>query len=156
MDNDLLDRRDRTFELLIAQGRRYTDVVDIITDEFDITKSGVKADISRLNEWLPKLVEERDHGQRDGKIRLRELKKNRERLQRLAADADDAKDELAFRRQIEKSIQTELKLRQSIGLADREETTGEKALEQLATGAMRVEFEEDRADQEGDDPLDDG
>lgn len=157
MDRELAERRDRTFELLVTQGRDYSDVVETIVDEFDVTKTAVETDISRMNDWVPDLVEQLDRGREDGKLRLRELKKNRQRLQQLAADADDPSKEVKYRRHIEQSIQTELQLRQSIGLTHREKTGGEKALEQLATGAMRVEFDgEDDADdvETDDDALD--
>jgi hypothetical protein len=144
MDRELAERRDRTFELLVTQGRGYTEVVETITDEFDASKTAVETDISRMNDWLPKLVDELDRGREDGKLRLRELKKNRQRLQQLAADAEKPSKELKYRRTIEQSINTELQLRQSIGLTHREQTSGEKALEQIATGAMRVEFDDDQ------------
>lgn len=156
MNRELAERRDRTFDLLVTQGRDYTDVVDAITREFDVTKTAVETDISRINEWLPKLVEQLDRGREDGKLRLRELKKNRQRLQQLAEDADEASKELKYRRAIEQSIQTELQLRQSIGLTHREQTGGEKALEQLATGAMRVEFDEGDDTDDGELDDDDG
>lgn len=155
MDRELAERRDRTFELLVTQGRGYTEVVETITDEFDASKTAVETDISRMNDWLPKLVDELDRGREDGKLRLRELKKNRQRLQQLAADAEKPSKELKYRRTIEQSIKTELQLRQSIGLTHREQTSSEKALEQLATGAMRVEFDDDQDDVEAADVDDD-
>lgn len=155
MDRELAERRDRTFELLVTQGRGYTEVVETVTDEFDASKTAVETDISRMNDWLPKLVDELDRGREDGKLRLRELKKNRQRLQQLAADAEKPSKELRYRRTIEQSIKTELQLRQSIGLTHREQTSGEKALEQLATGAMRVEFDDDQDDVEAADVDDD-
>lgn len=156
MDRELAERRDRTFELLVTQGRAYTDVVETITDEYDASKTAVETDISRMNDWVPKLVDELDRGREDGKLRLRELKKNRQRLQQLAADAEDPSKELKYRRTIEQSIKTELQLRQSIGLTHREQTSGEKALEQIATGAMRVEFDDDQDDVEAADVDDEG
>lgn len=156
MDRELAERRDRTFELLVTQGRAYTDVVETITDEYDASKTAVETDISRMNDWVPKLVDELDRGREDGKLRLRELKKNRQRLQQLAADAEDPSKELKYRRTIEQSIETELQLRQSIGLTHREQTSGEKALEQIATGAMRVEFDDDQDDVEAADVDDEG
>ena len=40
MKPELVDRRERTFELLIVEGRQYTDVVETIAREYDVTESG--------------------------------------------------------------------------------------------------------------------
>lgn len=143
MRRDLQDRREKTFDLLVNKGVPYGKVVERIATQYDISESGVESDINRMDDWLPKLVDETDHSRKDGKVRLKELKSNRERLQQMAMEArrDDNLDrELAIRRKIEDSIELEVALRQSLGHMEREPTAMENAMSDFATGAMRVEF----------------
>jgi len=146
MKPDLVDRRERTFELLIVEGRKYTDVVETIAREYDITESGVQTDIDRMDSWLPKIVEESDVTREDGLVRLKELRQNRQRLQQMALEArknNDLMDELQIRRKVEDNIELDIALSQSLGHTSREPTPMENAMEEFATGAMRVEFEGD-------------
>ncbi|MDY6780418.1 MAG: hypothetical protein SV760_07730 [Halobacteria archaeon] len=143
MDDSLVERREETFDLLVNKGISYSKVVDRISRNYDITESGVKSDISRMDDWLPKIIEQSDHSREDGKVRLHELKSNRERLQRMAMEAqrdDDLHQELQIRRKIEDSIELEVALRQSLGLMEREPSEFENAMADFATGAMQVEF----------------
>lgn len=144
MQQSLLDRREETFDLLVNKGLPYRKVVDRIASRYDISESGVETDIGRMDDWLPKVIDESDTARSDGRVRLKELKQNRERLQRMALEAQsnsDLEQELAIRRKIDDSVELEIALRQSLGLTDRESTPMEEAMEDFATGAMRVEFE---------------
>jgi len=146
MKPELVDRRERTFKLLIVEGRKYTDVVETIAREYDITESGVQTDIDRMDSWLPKIVEESDVTREDGLVRLKELRQNRQRLQQMALEArknNDLMDELQIRRKVEDNIELDIALSQSLGHTSREPTPMENAMEEFATGAMRVEFEGD-------------
>jgi hypothetical protein len=146
MKPELVDRRERTFKLLIVEGRKYTDVVETIAREYDITESGVQTDIDRMDSWLPKIVEESDVTREDGLVRLKELRQNRQRLQQMALEArknNDLMDELQIRRKVEDNIELDIALSQSLGHTSREPTPMENAMEDFATGAMRVEFEGD-------------
>ena len=156
MRRDLKDRREETFDLLVNKGFAYRKVVERIASKYDISESGVESDINRMDDWLPELIDESDQSRKDGLVRLRELKSNRERLQRMALEAkrdDDLDKELAIRRKIEDSIELEVALRQSLGHMEREPTAVENAMADFATGAMQVEFPdpdgEDGDDSEG-------
>jgi len=145
MRNDLLDRREETFDLLVNKGFPYRKVVERISSKYDISESGVETDIGRMDDWLPKVIDESDHSRGDGKVRLKEIKQNRQRLQRMALEAQqrgELQTELPIRRKIDDSVELEIALRQSLGLTDREPTPMENAMEDFATGAMRVEFED--------------
>jgi transposase len=154
MRRDLQDRREETFDLLVNKGVPYRKVVEQIASKYDISESGVESDINRMDDWLPKLVDETDHSRKDGKARLKELKSNRERLQQMAMEArrDNKLDrELAIRRKIEDSIELEVALRQSLGHMEREPTAAENVMADFATGAMRVEFPDEDAE-DGEEP----
>lgn len=144
MNSDLLERREKTFDLLIVKGFSYSKVVRKIADEYDVTESGVKSDISRMENWLPKLVED-DATRKDGLVRLRELRGNRQRLQQMALEAqrdNDRIDELRIREQIEQSVELDIALTQSLGETEREPDRHELEVEgEFSTGAMDVVFE---------------
>ena len=128
MNQELVERRERTFELLIVEGRKYSDVVATIARENDITESGVKTDINRMDDWLPKIVEE-DHAQKDGLVRLKELRKNRQEMRRLYEELknevkrDPERDPRVLINILEKiddNIDLDIALSQSLGHAERE------------------------------------
>jgi hypothetical protein len=155
MDRDLLARREETVDLLVVQGMPYQRVVERIADRHDITQSGVKTDIGRIDDWLPKVIDESDQTRKDALVRLKELRTNRQRLQRMALEAqrdDDLETELKIRDKIDDSIELDIALSQSLGLTDREPTAVENAMADFATGAMQVEFPED-ANDDGDDAV---
>lgn len=143
MDRDLLARREETVDLLVVQGMPYQRVVERISDRHDITQSGVKTDIGRIDDWLPKVIDESDQTRKDALVRLKELRTNRQRLQRMALEAqrdDDLETELKIRDKIDESIELDIALSQSLGLTEREPTAVENAMADFATGAMEVEF----------------
>jgi len=155
MDRDLLTRREETVDLLVVQGLPYQRVVERIADRHDITQSGVKTDIGRIEDWLPKVIDESDQTRKDALVRLKELRTNRQRLQRMALEAqrdDDLETELKIRDKIDDSIELDIALSQSLGLTEREPTAVENAMADFATGAMQVEFPED-ANDDGDDAV---
>lgn len=128
MKPDLVDRRERTFELLIVEGRQYTDVVETIAREYDITESGVRTDIERMDSWLPKIVEE-DHAREDGLVRLKELRKNRQEMRRLYGDMKqrierdpeaDPRVLIDILERIDDNLDLDIALSQSLGHAERE------------------------------------
>jgi len=128
MKPDLVDRRERTFELLIVEGRKYTDVVETIAREYDITESGVRTDIDRMDSWLPKIVEE-DHAREDGLVRLKEIRKNRQEMRRLYGemkqqierDPDaDPRVLIDILERIDDNLDLDIGLSQSLGHAERE------------------------------------
>lgn len=149
MDRDLLARREETFDLLVVKGLPYQKVVDRIADRYDITRSGVKSDIGRIDGWLPEVLDKSDKTRRDALVRLKELRDNRQRLQQMALEArndDDLDTELEIRTKIEDSIELDIALSQSLGMTQREPTPVENAMADFATGAMEVEFPDDDAD----------
>lgn len=128
MNQELVERRERTFELLIVEGRQYTRVVETIAREYDITKSGVKTDINRMDNWLPKIVEE-DHARKDGLVRLKELRKNRQEMRRLYEELkeevkrDPERDPrvlIDILEKIDGNLDLDMALSQSLGHTDRE------------------------------------
>lgn len=122
MDNELRERRGRTFDLLVVSGYPYSEVVKKIATEYDLTEGGVKADISRMDTWLPKLVDEDPSIRTDGLVRLKELRKNRQRLERMAREAatkGDLETELRIRERIDDNIDLDFALSQSLGLTNR-------------------------------------
>lgn len=128
MDPELIERRERTFELLIVRGVKYGDVVDTIASEYDISEAGVRMDIGRMEAWLPKLVES-DHARKDGLVRLKELRHNRREMRRLydelkdriRGDSDaDPQVLLNVLEKIDDNIDLDIALSQSLGMTERE------------------------------------
>lgn len=154
MKPELRERREKTFDLLITKGYPYRRVVEQIASNYDISESGVETDIGRMEDWLPKIVED-DETRKDGLVRLREIRKNRQRLHRMADEARKNKDletELEIRRKIDDSVELDIALSQSLGHTEREATPMENAMEDFATGAMEVAFPDpDSDDGESDD-----
>lgn len=128
MDPELVDRRERTFELLVVGGRRYSDVVATIASEYDITEAGVESDIRRMETWLPKLVED-DHARESGLVRLKELRVNRQEMRRLYEDLKtdvlehgerDPEVLIEILSRIDDNLDLDIALSQSLGLTRRE------------------------------------
>lgn len=128
MKRSLVDRRERTFELLIVKGQRYGKVVSTIASEYDISEAGVESDIRRMDKWLPELVEN-DYARKDGLTRLKELRMNRREMHnlydelkdRIRADEDaDPEVLLKVLDKIDSNIDLDIALSQSLGLAERE------------------------------------
>jgi len=137
MKPELVDRRERTFELLIVEGRQYTDVVETIAREYDVTESGVRTDINRMDSWLPKIVEE-DHARADGLVRLKELRTNRQEMRKLYGDMKqrierdpeaDPRVLIDILERIDDNLDLDIALSQSLGHAERE--PGQLEVEQV-------------------------
>lgn len=128
MNPKLAERRERTFELLIVEGRQYSTVVETIAREYEISESGVKTDINRMDDWLPKLVED-DHARKDGLVRLKELRKNRQEMRRLYENMKnriqqnpeaDPRVLIDILDRIDDNLDLDIALSQSLGLTERE------------------------------------
>ena len=129
MKEDLRQRRDETFEMLVIKGYEYRRVVDTLAERYDVAPSTIETDIGRMSDWLPRLAYYDDDS---GAGRIIELKKNRQRLHQMATEARSEGDtalELKIRRRIDKAIEADIRLSQSLGLTneepDRHEVEGE-------------------------------
>nr|ADE29158.1 hypothetical protein [uncultured virus] len=115
MQEELRKRRDETFEMLVVKGYDYSRVVTTLADRYDVVPSTIETDINRMSDWLPHLSHYDDD---NGQGKLRELQKNRQRLHQLATEArqdGERLEELKIRRHIDKSVETETELAQSLG-----------------------------------------
>lgn len=115
MVKDNSERRERTHDLSIIQGLSRNEVVDRITDEFDVKPDTVRDDLRRMNEWVGNLIETDSTGE----SRIRELREARGRLYDMALEAREAGDadlERKIVRDIVDSIATDIELCQSLGL----------------------------------------
>lgn len=115
MKEELRKRRDETFEMLVVKGFDYSRVVSTLAARYDVAESTIRSDISRMDDWLPRLSFFDDD---DGEGRLRELRMNRQRLHQMATEArknDDLETELSIRRTIDTAVETEVSLAQSLG-----------------------------------------
>lgn len=150
MEHELRERRDDIFQELVVKGRTYREVVNEISERHDTPVGTVKTDIYQMENWVPKLAVFDDD---EGVGRLREMKKNRERLHALASEArkeGDTELELKIRRTIDKAIETHVELAQSLGQAHKEadkheiESAGD-AYANLVGAASELSEEEKRA-----------
>jgi len=120
MQEDLRKRRDETFEMLVVKGYDYRRVVDTLAERYEVTPSTIRTDINRMGDWLPRLAWYDDD---DGTARLRELRKNRQRMHQMATEArqdGDVELELKIRRNIGTAVETEVELAQSLGQMNEE------------------------------------
>lgn len=122
MDPDLVARRERTFELLVVQYKRYSEVVETIAREYPVGEKGVESDINRMARWIPDVVES-EYATKSGVVRLYELRQARQELHQLAEDLKDEDEDLdkrlRVRSRIDASIELDVKLSQALGLTDR-------------------------------------
>lgn len=126
MRDDLRQRRERTWELLVVMGIEYSQAVARIASEFDCSEGTVKSDISRMESWLPDL----DVNYYSGVSRLRELRQQRQRLNQMAMQAqqdEDRDQELKVRKEIRQNITKDIRMSQRLGLANEEPTEIEVA-----------------------------
>lgn len=120
MRPDLRERRIATWEQLVVKGQRYSDVVEHIAEDYDCSPRTVEGDISKMDEWLPKLEPEISDM---GVSRIRELRRNRQRMQQMATQAQAQGDpdvELKVRREIDRNIKDDVNIAQSLGLTREE------------------------------------
>lgn len=156
MSAELRERREETWERLIVQGEGYTTVVAEVSERYDVSRAAIEKDIQRMDNWLPKL----DQLALDsGLSRIRELRQNRQRLQRMAAEAADGDDErleMKLRRLLNKSIELDIDLSQSLGMTEKEPEEVEVGWRQYmeAADAAASDSTED-GDGDGTDSTDD-
>lgn len=106
--------------MLVVKGYDYRRVVDTLAERYDVATGTIEADIHRLPEWIDKLAIYDDD---DGHSRLMELRENRQRLHQMATEARKEEDlalELKVRRRVDKAIETDIELSQSLGLTNEE------------------------------------
>lgn len=121
MKEELRERRERTWELLVVMGVQYSQAVSRVANQFDVAESTVKTDISRMETWVDKL----DVSYYSGVSRLRELRQARQRLRQYEMQAQQDEDaDLASRinDKIAKNLKADLRISQKLGLTN-EETT---------------------------------
>jgi hypothetical protein len=115
MNQELRERRERTWELLVVMGVQYSQVVQRVAEQYDCAESTVKTDISRMESWVGKL----DVSYYSGVSRLRELRQARQRLRQYEMQAQQDEDQdLASRinDKIETNLKTDLRISQKLGL----------------------------------------
>lgn len=119
MRPDLRERRKETWNRLIVQGFPYRQVCDHLGEKYDVTPNAIEKDISRMDDWIGDLIAVDDVS---GYSRLMEIRQNRQRLQRMADEArreTDRDEELRIRRMIDKAVQLDVMISQSLGITDR-------------------------------------
>jgi predicted transcriptional regulator len=115
MKEELRERRERTWELLVVMGVQYSQTVSRIAEQYGCAESTVKTDISRMESWVGKL----DVSYYSGVSRLRELRDARQRLRQYEMQAQQDEDQdLASRinDKIETNLKTDLRISQKLGL----------------------------------------
>lgn len=146
MDDELYDRRMRTFHLLFERREDLSTVVDKLTEEFDVTETAIRTDVGRMDDWIPKL----DLGSRaSGYLQLLEQRRNRRRYHEMAEQAkteENLDQELDIRRQIDQSIQIDIQLAQSLGMIDKEPEQVELGWKDYITAAAGSEAVDDEDD----------
>lgn len=117
MREELRERRERTWELLVVMGVSYSQTVSRIAENFDCAESTVKTDISRMESWVGDL----DVSYYFGVSRLRELRQARQRLRQYEMQAQQDEDpDLASRinDKIAKNLKADLRISQKLGLTN--------------------------------------
>jgi len=126
MRDDLRERRERTWELLVALGVDYGDAVSRLAQEFDTAEGTIKSDISRMDTWVGKL----DISYYTGVSRLRELRRQRQKLEQLALQAasdEDIPEQRKLRKTIADLVVKDVRISQKLGLTNEEPTQIELA-----------------------------
>lgn len=121
MKQDLRERRERTWELLVVMGVSYSQTVSRIAENFDCAESTIKTDISRMETWVGDL----DVSYYSGVSRLRELRQARQRLRQYEMQAQQEEDpDLASRinKKITDNLKADIRMSQKLGLTNEEPT----------------------------------
>ena len=146
MDEDLRERRSETWELLVVRGFDYGDVVSRIATKHGVSETAVQTDISRMEDWLPKL----DHTNfSSGVSRLRELRSNRQRRQQMVLEArrDDNRElERELLKEIDWAIDMDVRLSQSLGETHSEGTSLDEMLRAFRDGEAGSGYVPDMSD----------
>lgn len=120
MKPELQERRKETWNMLIVRGLPYRQVCDHLAEKYGVQPGTIEKDISRMDSWVPKLIHLDDAS---GYSRLLEIRENRQRLQRMAAEArqeGDREEELRIRRMIDNATKLDIEISQSLGITARE------------------------------------
>lgn len=162
MRKELRKRRRETWEMLVVKGYDYRQVVNTLADRYNVAPGTIESDIHRLPDWIGKLALFDDD---KGQSRMMELWHNRQRLHQMATEArqeDDTALELKIRRRIDKAIETDIELSQSLGMTyeepDKHELSGPEggplditfSEEVVTTGWSNDENDEGEADSNSD------
>lgn len=121
MRDELRERRERTWELLVVMGVAYGQVVTRIAQEFDCAEGTIKSDISRMETWVGDL----DVSYYSGVSRLRELRQARQRLRQYEMQAQQDEDPSMASKindKIAKNLRTDIRISQKLGLTNEEPT----------------------------------
>lgn len=121
MRDDLRERRERTWELLVVMGVSYSQTVSRVADQFDCAEGTVKSDISRMEDWIHEL----DVSYYSGVSRLRELRQARQRLRQYEMQAqqdEDHKEAARINHKIKSNLETDIRMSQRLGLTNEEPT----------------------------------
>lgn len=110
MDVETHDRRRRIRELLIYEDVTPSEIIDTITEEFATDRETIENDLDTVADWLYELDLLRDV---QGISLLAELRRNRQRLHRMADDAN-AQGELTEERKIRAEINRSISLERQI------------------------------------------
>jgi hypothetical protein len=120
MDETLRERREKTYRLWVREGRRYTDVVETLAAEYDVTEHAIKKDIQRMDDWLERLNRA---STKSGASRIREIQHSADRYLEMAQEARED-DEMglaaAMFDRYRDAQETLFKLDQDRGVTERE------------------------------------
>lgn len=120
MRDDLVERRERTWDLHVIKGFSTSEVSRKLASQYGVKEATIRKDISKMDEWLGKLD---DHTSKTAASRMRELRQNRQRMHQMAMEArsdDDLKEELRIRRAIDSNIDRDVNIAQSLGVTHKE------------------------------------
>ena len=137
MNPELRERREDTYQLLVAHGIKRSEVVARLSDQYGVTKTTIRRDIDQMPEWLPEISV--DFGA--GIVRLTRLRDQQQELERLALEAQregNLNAAVGARREIRQAILAEEEIASRMGLApevEGEEEAMETEIEQSLSGA---------------------
>jgi len=122
-----IDRRERTWGLLIVRNKPETKVVEQVAREFDCAESTVKRDIKTMEEWLGDL--DPAVASRPVSIlrELRETRSRRRELIELAREDGDLEFATKLQEDIEENLTRTLELCETYGVFEKREVTFEVA-----------------------------
>lgn len=120
MTDYLKERRDDTWRLMLIEGHSPKTTARKIAEQYDEKVNTIEKDISKMDEWLPRL------GDKSGMVAasiLREIRHNRQRRHEMAEEArmnGDIETERRLRNDIDNAAQADIEIAQSIGEINKE------------------------------------
>ncbi|WP_436347050.1 hypothetical protein [Natronorubrum sp. FCH18a] len=132
MKDELRQRRQETYRMLVAHGISHSEVVKRLSDSYDVSKSAIRKDIKNMNSWLPDLSVDFSAAI----VRLTRLRDQQQELESVALQArrdGDPRTEIRARQEIRKSIMAEHNIATDVGLTP-DSGEGAAALEEIDTG----------------------